>query len=676
MRSSLGAFVAAWVLCAAPVAPAWAQAAAAPAASSAATGLPAAELFFKRPDLERAELSPSGQWLAITAPIAGDRLGLIVVDLAGGAKAATLVAGYSNSDVRVFHWVNDDRLVFDVVDRSKGSADQVYFPGLYSVRRDGSELRQLVSLLDQPQDETGTRIVRQRLSPYHVLLHPGPGSGETVIVGEWRFDSTGQPDSLLPKRLDVTTGRASSLAYGIPEHVFSWLFDAQLQPRVAVQTYQGRSKVLWRAPGQEAWATLAEFDTYQAPWVPAYIDAAGKLYVTRGSGKGGTSELVRFDFAKGAPATEPLVSVAGFDFDGELVTETPGSRALGMRVDSDAETTVWFDKRLKALQEDIDRRLPGRINRLQCSRCDHPDMTVLVRSWSDRDPGSIWVWRGEPALWRQISSVRAGIVPARMGKLDLERFRARDGREVPVWITRPAGAAPDKPLPTVVLVHGGPWLRGGHWQFNPWAQFLASRGYLVVEPEFRGSTGYGAEHFQAGWKQWGRTMQDDVTDATRWVAEKGWADAKRTCIAGASSGGYATLMGLVREPKLYRCGAAWVAVTDPRLLFKWNRWADSSDEQRQYSMPQLMGSPDSMDFAAVAPVEQAARIQAPLLLGFGGGDVRVPIEHGNRMRDALRAAGREPEWVVYPEEGHNWFLTATNVDFARRLEAFLDRNLR
>jgi dipeptidyl aminopeptidase/acylaminoacyl peptidase len=135
-------------------------------------------------------------------------------------------------------------------------------------------------------------------------------------------------------------------------------------------------------------------------------------------------------------------------------------------------------------------------------------------------------------------------------------------------------------------------------------------------------------------------------------------------------------MGLVREPDLYRCGAAWVAVTDPRLRFKWSADSDASTETREYSLPALMGSPDTTDFAAVAPVEQADRIRAPLLLAFGAGDRRVPLEHGTRMREALRAAGREPEWVLYEAEGHQWQLTETNVDFARRLEGFLARNLR
>jgi dipeptidyl aminopeptidase/acylaminoacyl peptidase len=689
MRASVGAaaVVVVALICLARPAAAQARAAAAVSAPSPATApasasvlasalLPSADLFFGPPAFRSARLSPSGRWLAMTVSAGAARNALAVLDLGTQATPGKIINRFSDTDIGDFHWVNDERLVFDVIDRTEGSGDRRYGPGLFSVRRDGEELRQLVALQRHPFSETSTRIVRQLLTPYHHLLDAGSGQGDEVVVGEWRYTGTGEPDSLLPKRLNVITGRTRTLAVGIPEHIFYWLFDAEGLPRLALQRYQGREKVLWRAPGQDAWATLTEYEAYKAPWSPRYIDAAGKLYVARASGPGGTSVLTRFDFDKGAPSAEPLVSTPGFDFSGALVAETAGGRALGMRVDTDAETTVWFDPRLKALQADIDKRLPGHINRLECRRCDSPDMTVLVRSWSDRDPGSVWVWRGEPALWSQVGTARPGINPARMATLDFERFRARDGREVPVWITRPAGSKPGQPLPTVVLVHGGPWVRGGHWRFEPWAQFLASRGYLVVEPEYRGSTGYGTAHFQAGWKQWGLAMQDDVTDATRWVAALGWADPQRTCIAGASYGGYSALMGLVREPDLYRCGAAWVAVTDPRLRFKWSADSDASTETREYSLPALMGSPDTTDFAAVAPVEQADRIRAPLLLAFGAGDRRVPLEHGTRMREALRAAGREPEWVLYEAEGHQWQLTETNVDFARRLEGFLARNLR
>lgn len=229
-----------------------------------------------------------------------------------------------------------------------------------------------------------------------------------------------------------------------------------------------------------------------------------------------------------------------------------------------------------------------------------------------------------------------------------------------------------------MLVHGGPWMRGRQWGWDPMAQFLASRGYQVLEPEFRGSTGYGQALYRAGWRQWGQAMQDDVADVMQWAVKQGHADPKRACIAGASHGGYATLMGLMRHPELYRCGVAWVAVTDPRLLFEWNFDSDQADVVREIDLPRLVGDPkaDAAMLDSVSPVKRAAEIKAPLLLAMGGADARVLPVHGERLNEALIAAGRPPQYVVYEGEGHGWRQLKTHVDFARRLEAFLAQHLK
>jgi dipeptidyl aminopeptidase/acylaminoacyl peptidase len=210
-------------------------------------------------------------------------------------------------------------------------------------------------------------------------------------------------------------------------------------------------------------------------------------------------------------------------------------------------------------------------------------------------------------------------------------------------------------------------------------QFLASRGYLVISPDFRGSRGYGQAHFEAGWKQWGQAMQDDVADAVLWAQAQGLAD-QRVCIAGASYGGYSTLMGLVRHPELYRCGVAWVAVTDLELLLKgsWFVRDDTNGLTRKHTLPQMIGDidKDAVMLRDNSPVLQAARIKAPLLLAMGELDVRVPLAHGRRMKQALEAAGNPPEWVVYPGEAHGWVLPKNQVDFAERMERFLAKQLR
>lgn len=233
-----------------------------------------------------------------------------------------------------------------------------------------------------------------------------------------------------------------------------------------------------------------------------------------------------------------------------------------------------------------------------------------------------------------------------------------------------------QPRPAVVLVHGGPWSRGGAWRWDPDAQFLATRGYVVIEPEFRGSTGYGNKHYRDGWKQWGQRMQDDVTDALKFAVDKGWVDPKKVCIAGASYGGYSALMGIAKTPEQYKCAVAWVAVSDPRLMYTVH-WSDISDRSKLFSMPDMVGDleKDAPMLKANSPVELAPRMKTPLLLAYGAKDWRVPIVHGEKMRAALTDAGNPPVWVVYDDEGHGWHRTRNKVDFWTRVERFLSQHL-
>ena len=644
------------------------------ASSPAAAGPPPAEAFFGHAEIAAASLSPSGRWLAIATAGTGTRVGLFAIDLREGQPPRQIVR-LADADVFDFEWVNDDRLVFRIIDREAGGGDQRFGAGLFSVRHNGDDLRLLISLRHE-------RIVQRRLGPEplpwnHTLLYVPRNGGDEVIVGELQASQGRLVPQVIPKRLNVVTQRATSLGRGAPEHVVSWLFDPTGEPRLATAVREGQATVYHRAPGEEGWARIAAFPSLAAAFTPAFLDAERGLFVTVGAGREGYSELRRFDLAAGKAGAEPFVRTPGFDFVGRPVVDPESGRLLGIRIVTDAETTHWFDPQMKQAQGRVDARVPGRVNRLDCGRCGRDDMVVLVRSWSDRDPGLLSVYRAASDTWEPIGRVRRGIDPAQMGALDLHRFSARDGRQIPVWVTLPGTAPPAQAGAAVVLVHGGPWSRGGYWGWKADAQFLASRGYVVIEPEFRGSTGYGRAHFVAGWRQWGRAMQDDLVDAVRWAVAKGWVDPKRVCIAGGSYGGYAALMGLIRDPDIYRCGAAWVAVTDPRLLFEWSFISDVSDEARQFDLPTLIGNPvaDAAALAEVAPVEQATRIRAPLLLAFGGRDRRVPLEHGTRMREALRAAGREPEWVVYPEEGHGWLRDDNRIDFYRRLERFLAQHL-
>ncbi len=230
------------------------------------------------------------------------------------------------------------------------------------------------------------------------------------------------------------------------------------------------------------------------------------------------------------------------------------------------------------------------------------------------------------------------------------------------------------------MVHGGPWVRIGHWRWEAMNQFLASRGYLVIEPEFRGSEGYGDDHFRAGFKQWGQTMEDDLVDALQWAEKQGLATPGKACIMGASYGGYAALMGPVRYPKAFRCVVASAAVSDLELFLQGSWWIadDVSGAGRSYELPKMVGDfkTDAAMLRANSPVLLASQMKSPVLLVHGEEDQRVPLNHLKRMRDALKAAGNPAEIHTYPDEGHGWADTDNNVDYAQRVEAFLAKNLK
>jgi dipeptidyl aminopeptidase/acylaminoacyl peptidase len=301
-----------------------------------------------------------------------------------------------------------------------------------------------------------------------------------------------------------------------------------------------------------------------------------------------------------------------------------------------------------------------------------------VFSRSDQDPGRYYLLDPKSHRLEFLGAVRKGIDPEKMPERKPVRYTARDGLEIPAYLTLPKGKDL-KNLPVVLYVHGGPWVRGASWTWEAEPAYLASLGYAVLEPEFRSSRGWGKALFEAGWKQWGRAMQDDLNDGVDWLAKQGIADPKRACIMGASYGGYAVMMGLARDPDRWKCGINYVGVTDINYYFTvtWTDYFYRAQDYLNYVATEYIGDPDkdAAQFKATSPLENASKIKAPVLMVYGGSDRRVPIVHGERMRDALEKQKTPVEWVNYPEEGHGFMLESNRMDFYKRVAAFLRRNI-
>lgn len=632
--------------------------------------------FFRTPVLTSAIVSPSGRYIAAT--MAGgpeQRQRLIMLNLQELSKPK-LLAGFDDADIKSVLWVNDDRLVFTVTDRQSPYGDQ-FGEGLFAVDREGKHpARRLIkrywSLVSEP-----SRPAERELSVYHRFHSVVRDGSNDVVVQLAEFDGRNEMISTMLLRLDTVSGRTSVLTQDAPGYVRHWALDLKGVPRVALSVREGKSRLHWKAGSDAPWSLIREYDTFSdlggIP-SPLVVGAGNTLYLVAGTGHDSdTGSLVRLDMAKKDLGWQTLLSLKGYDFRGNLIFGTQGE-ILGVHYLSDARGTHWFDPVLRNIQAKVDGLLPATNNRIDCGECRTPE-TVLVASSSDRQPAIYYLYHSKAGTLERLAQSRPWTKPQTMATRDLMRFSARDGLSIPVHITRPVAHVGR--APTVVLVHGGPWLRGGEWAWYAESQFLASRGYVVIEPEFRGSTGFGFKHFRAGWKQWGLAMQDDIADATQWAVQQGFTDPRRVCIAGASYGGYATLMGLIRYPDMYRCGVNWVGVTDIDLMYSIN-WSDMSDLWRQYGMPVLVGDreKDAKQLAATSPIALATKLTQPLLMAYGSLDRRVPIDHGTQLRNAVSPHNANLEWLVYADEGHGWMLPANKFDFWRRVEQFLDRHLK
>lgn len=594
------------------------------------------------------------------------RVRLAVMDV--DTQTPKIIGDFGDADIGQFHWVNDNRLVFNASDRQIAQGDNYFGPGLFAINRDGTMFRELVQRSNAFVQEHTLRNILS--SNTYFFTVDRANDSENIFVVQVKFDNMRDVKSIDLLRLNTKTGRATTVER--PGNSRLWVIDQNGEPRVTVTRSGKPEAVHYKDPATDKWRMLGEFDIFSNDgFTPYFFAPDGTFYVIARNGRDKQSVYV-YDLTANRINPEPVVMLADYDFDGDFVYNT--KKVLGVRYETDAPSTLWFDEGMKKFQKSVDDLLPATVNHISVGRRTETPY-LLVEAASDVQPSIFLLYHTETgkltALGKSFPSIDARL----MAPKDMVRYPARDGLEIPAYLTLPKDGG-KKNLPMVVLVHGGPYLRGGSWLWRPDAQFLASRGYAVLEPEFRGSTGFGHKHFKAGWKQWGLAMQNDIADGAKWAIAQGIVDPKRICIAGASYGGYATLMGLMNDPDLFRCGIDWVGVTDIDLMYSVT-WSDSSDEWKRYGMPTLIGDreKDAVQLKATSPLENAAHIKQPLLLAYGGSDRRVPIVHGIKFRDAVKATNPDVEWIEYPEEGHGWALVKTRVDFWTQVEKFLDRNI-
>jgi dipeptidyl aminopeptidase/acylaminoacyl peptidase len=626
------------------------------------------EAFFQNSAFSNATLSPDGRNIAMTVAAKGGHVMLAVMDV---ETRATRVLVNVNSDVGAFRWVNDRRLAFSMQDRDIAVGENYGGGGIFAINIDGTEPRELATR-KKPGDGDVVKFVKD-VMPWHTRILPDVGKQDSDVIYVFqalRFREEGVTIALF--RLDTRTGKSEVVKRVAVGKTVGWMLDQNGEPRISMVREGARSQMHYLDPATNEWRKLAQTDASEAAGLtPFRFGPDGTFYVVSRQGKDKTA-LYTYDLKQNALNPKAVVALADYDFNGALVTRN--EHLAGFRYLVDAPGTLWLDEEAKAIQAAVDKQLPATNNQLSFARRATTPV-ILVHASSDAQPMQTWLYNTESGKLDLLGETRPDIDARRMARVAMVRYKARDGLDIPAYITQPAGGV-RKNLPLVVLVHGGPWARGGRGGWEPQAQFLASRGYAVLEPEFRGSSGFGLKHLRAGFKQWGLKMQDDVADGAKWAIAQGIADPQRICIAGASYGGYAALMGLIKDADIFKCGISWAGVTDINLMYS-VQWSDIDDVSKRYSMPIMIGDQDqdAAQLKATSPLENAARLKQPLLLAYGGSDRRVPLVHGTKFRDAVKQTNPDVEWVEYPEEGHGWTLLATSVDFWNRVEKFLNKNI-
>lgn len=473
-------------------------------------------------------------------------------------------------------------------------------------------------------------------------------------------------------RHDLATKEDTPLDRPIPGgSAVHWIYDHHGEARVVTTIntnfFSDDTRVThwYRQSPDHPWEKLVTYRYLDDVWIPVALSRDDQSLIVSSRQQRNTYAYFRYDLKTRAIAE----MLAGHP--------TQDVRADFDSADEDPQYVVthgikpeiqWFDPKGQAIQRGVDLALPDRINLLQGSL----NGQLLVYSYNDRDPGRWLVLDAASGTMRLVASRKPEIDIDRMRPKQIVEYKARDGLSIPAYLTLPASAGPG---PAVVFIHGGPAVRD-YWDWDPEVQMLASRGYTVFQPQFRGSGGFGKRFVEAGYGQWGAAMQDDITDGVQWLIEHGHADPSRICIYGASYGGYAALWGLAKTPALYRCGASFAGVSDLEYMFKDGSDVNAHATGRLYRNQIIgAGAAQKQVLGDVSPLKHAAQFRAPVLIAHGEWDDRVPIAHSEKMVDELKEHHKEVQWMILRAEGHGIFHDYNQERFFDALFKLFDRTI-
>lgn len=596
--------------------------------------------YLKRDQIERIKISPDGDYFALTMPME-DRTVLGIVRRKDKAVTARVTSGV-NSVVDDFWWAGNERVVISMAQRF-GSRDEPAAIGeLHAIDADGKNGRLLASPYGTNPDINGAQL-KMDLDPATYMLETLPDDQRNILVATIRFG--GDPNVRVDK-LDIQTGRRRTVATA-PVRRADFVTDRQGRIRFASGAdVTNASKLSYRDNDDAPWRLINDAASSKHREFPLGFSADGSLAYMRVEQDTGTDVLAARDPITGK--STPLLHDDTVD-PYRILRDLDGITLIGASYMSDRVRNRFFDEKAPTakLYRSLEKAFDG--NAVYITSATRNRRLVLVHVWSDRNNGDYYLFDTVNTHADRVFSRREWFPPDAVPASTQVSFTARDGLELHGYLTRPLHAEAGTPLPLIVMPHGGPFGIFDKWEFDGDTQLQAVAGYAVLRVNYRGSANYWRSFTVAGAKEWGGCMQDDLTDATRWAIAQGMADASRVCLYGASDGGYAALMGVAKEPGLYRCAAGYVGVYDLDMMARdtarYARWAKNWTGD-------WLGARDTL--AARSPVNLASQIKVPVFLAAGGKDERAPIEHTKRMERALNAAGVPVESLYFPNEGHGF----------------------
>lgn len=609
------------------------------------------ELFFGDPEISGAQLSPDGAFLSFIKPYNGTR-NIWVKKVNEPFDAARPMTNDQKRPIRGYFWSRDGKSLLFVQDKGGDENFHVYAVNPNDkVGKDGVPATRAIT--------SGDKV--------RAMIYAMPKS-----MPQYMYVGLNDRDPAWHDlyKVNLNTGKKELIKENT-ERITGWNFDLKDKLRLATRkSDNGETEILKVTDtGFEKIYHCGIFETCGP--VRFHKDGRAFYMITNKGGKIDLTMLTLFNENTKAFEVIEIDPNNKVDFGDAIFSEVT-DELVGTRFTAAKTKFYWKSKKYQAAYDFIQSEFPDKEVRLFSITKD--ESKALVRVFSDKDPGTVYIfdWKNMKVDFQY--STRPEIPIEYMSETKPMVYKSFDGLEIPAYLTLPKGVA-HKNLPLVINPHGGPWARD-YWGFNPYAQFLANRGYAVLQANFRSSTGFGKKFLNAGNKQWGQKMQDDLTAGAEYLIKEGIVDKEKVAIFGGSYGGYATLAGLTFTPDVYACGVSVVGPSNLKTLLEsippyW--------ESIKKTFYERMGNPNTAEGEAIlrkqSPLFSANKIKAPLMVVQGANDPRVKQAESDQIVIACRDLGLPVEYIVAPDEGHGFARPVNNMAFVAAMEKFFGKHI-